>query len=123
MIRGTTIAPDYTGVPTTVFTIPELNRVGLLEHEAVEAGHDIAVRFTDTSHWYSTYRVAETTAAAKIIIDTASDRILGAHLLGLDYSELINTFGLAIKLGLTTQQLKSATATYPSLGSDLGSLL
>ena len=31
--------------------------------------------------------------------------------------------GLAIKLGLTTRQLKSATATYPSLGSDLGSLL
>jgi len=123
MVRGTTTAPDYTGVPTTVFTIPELNRVGLLEHEAVEAGHDIAVRFTDTSHWYSAYRVAETTAAAKIIIDTASDQILGAHLLGPDYSELINTFGLAIKLGLTTRQLKSATATYPSLGSDLGSLL
>ena len=50
------------------------------------------------SDWYSTYRVAETTAAAKIIIDTASDQILGAHLLGPGYSELINTFGLAIKL-------------------------
>ena len=75
------------------------------------------------SDWYSTYRVAETTAAAKIIIDTASDQILGAHLLGPGYSELINSFGLAIKLGLTTRQLKSVTATYPSLGSDLGSLL
>lgn len=123
MIKGTTTTPDYTGVPTTVFAIPELNRVGLLEHEAADAGHEIAVRFTDTSDWYSTYRVAETTAAAKIIIDTASDQILGAHLLGPGYSELINTFGLAIKLGLTTRQLKSDTATYPSLGSDLGSLL
>lgn len=123
MLKGTTTVPDYTGVPTTVFTIPELNRVGLLEEDALARGHDVAVRFTDTSSWYSSYRVAETTAAAKIIINTRTDQILGAHLLGPGYSELINTFGLAIKLGLTTRQLKSATATYPSLGSDLGSLL
>ena len=122
MLKGTTTAPDYIGVPTTIFTIPELNRVGLLEEEAAPS-HDIAIRFTDTSGWYSTYRVAETTAAAKVIIDIRTDQILGAHLLGPGYSELINTFGLAIKLGLTTRQLRSATATYPSLGSDLGSLL
>ncbi|WP_396290212.1 dihydrolipoyl dehydrogenase family protein [Curtobacterium sp. KT1] len=122
MLKGTTTAPDYIGVPTTIFTIPELNRVGLLEEEAAPS-HDIAIRFTDTSGWYSTYRAAETTAAAKVIIDTRTDQILGAHLLGPGYSELINTFGLAIKLGLTTRQFRSATATYPSLGSDLGSLL
>jgi glutathione reductase (NADPH) len=52
-----------------------------------------------------------------------TDRILGAQLLGPGYSELINAFGLAIKLGLMTRQLKSATATYPSVGSDLGSML
>ena len=72
---------------------------------------------------YTEAAAAETTAAAKIIIDTDTDQILGAHLLGPGYSELINTFGIAIKLGLTTRQLKSTTATYPSLGSDLGSLL
>ena len=57
------------------------------------------------------------------LLDKATDQILGAHLLGPGYSEVINTFGLAIKLGLTTRQLKSATATYPSVGSDLGSML
>jgi glutathione reductase (NADPH) len=59
----------------------------------------------------------------KVIIDTETDRILGAPLLGPGYAELINTFGLAIKLGLTSRQLKSTTATSPSLGSDLGSML
>ncbi len=63
------------------------------------------------------------TALAFLYIDTGTDQILGAHLLGPGYSELINTFGLAIKLGLTTRQLRSTTATYPSIGSDLGSLL
>lgn len=123
MLRGTTTAPDYTGVPTTVFSIPELNRVGLLEDEARAQGFDVDVRFTDTSDWYSSYRVGETESAAKIVIDTATDMVLGAHLLGHGYSELINTFGMAMKLGLTTRQLKAVTATYPSLGSDLGSML
>ena len=123
MLTGATTTPDYTAVPTTVFTIPELNRVGILEHEARDSGLDIDVRFTDTSGWYSNFRVGETTASAKIIIERATDRILGAHLLGPGYAELINIFGLAIKLGLTSRQLKSMTATYPSIGSDLGSML
>lgn len=123
MIKGTETVPDYAGVPSTVFTIPELNRVGMLEHEAARDGRETSVRFHDTSGWYSNYRVGETTAATKVIVDSATDQILGAHLLGPGYSEVINTFGLAIKLGLTTRQLKSVTATYPSVGSDLGSML
>jgi len=123
MLKGATTSPDYTAVPTTVFTIPELNRVGILEQEARDSGLNIEVRRNDTSGWYANYRVGETTASTKIIIDKTTDRILGAHLLGPGYAELINIFGLAIKLGLTTRQLKSMTATYPSIDSDLGSML
>jgi glutathione reductase (NADPH) len=123
MIKGTTTSPDYSGIPTAVFTIPELARVGLSESEAKQQGIDVKVRYSDTSTWYSNYRTGENTAAAKILIDRSNDQIVGAHLLGPEYGELINTFGLAIKLGLTTRQLKSATAAYPTVGSDLGSML
>ncbi|WP_407319233.1 NAD(P)/FAD-dependent oxidoreductase [Isoptericola halotolerans] len=123
MLHDTTTAPDYTGIPTAVFTIPELTRVGLLEHEARDQGIDLDVRYTDTSGWYSNYRLAETTAAVKILVDRATDHIVGAHLLGPEYAELVNTFGMAMKLGLTTRQLRSMTATYPTVGSDLGSML
>jgi len=123
MLKGTTTTPDYAGVPTAVFTIPELVRVGLLEDEAAEAGIDVDVRYNDTSGWYSNYRIGETTAATKILIDTTNDTIVGAHMLGPEYGELINVFSLAIKLGLTTRQLKSMTAAYPTVGSDLGSML
>ncbi|MBI1351253.1 MAG: NAD(P)-binding protein [Actinomycetales bacterium] len=123
MIKGTTTAPDYAGVPTAVFTIPELSRVGMLESEARKEGIDLAVRYSDTSGWYSNYRIGATTAAAKILIDQSTDQVVGAHLLGHEYGELINTLGLAIKVGLTTRQLKSATAAYPTVGSDLGSML
>lgn len=123
MIKGTTKVPDYVGIPTAVFTIPELVRVGLLEDEARKQGIDLDIRYTDTGDWYSNYRVGESTAAAKILIDRSRDLIVGAHLLGPDYGELINTFALAIKLGLTTRQLKSVTTAYPTTGSDLASLL
>jgi glutathione reductase (NADPH) len=123
MLKGATTVPDYAGIPTAVFTIPELARVGMLEAEATEQGIDVDVRYNDTSGWYSNYRIGETTAAAKILIDRASDRIVGAHLLGPEYGELINFLGLAMKLELTTRQLKSMTAAYPTVGSDLGSML
>jgi glutathione reductase (NADPH) len=123
MLKGTTTNPDYAGVPTAVFTIPELVRVGLLEEEAATTGIDVEVRYTDTSGWYSSYRIGETTTATKILVNTATDTIVGAHMLGPEYGELINVFSLAIKLGLTTRQLKSMTAAYPTVGSDIGSML
>ena len=123
MLKSTTTAPDYSGVPTAVFTIPELVRVGLLEDEATAAGIDVDVRYRDTSGWYSNYRIGEPTAATKILVDTSNDTIVGAHMLGPGYGELINFVGLAMKLGLSTRQLKSMTTAYPTVGSDLGSLL
>jgi len=124
MLTAATTTPDYTGIPTAVFTIPELVRVGMSEAEATtDHGIDLAVRYSDTSGWYSSYRIGETTSAAKILIDRTTDLIVGAHLLGPGSGGLVNTLSLAIKLGLTTRQLKSATAAYPTHGSDLGSLL
>lgn len=123
MLKDTTTVPDYAGVPTAVFTIPELVRVGLLEDEATAASIDVDVRYNDTSGWYSNYRIGEPTAATKILVDTSNDTIVGAHMLGPEYGELINFFGFAIKLGLTTRQLKSMTTAYPTVGSDLGSML
>ncbi|MGH9247090.1 MAG: FAD-dependent oxidoreductase, partial [Acidimicrobiales bacterium] len=123
MLKAETTVPDYDGVATVVYTIPELARVGMLEADARAAGLDLDVRYRDTGGWYSNYRIGETTAATKILIDRSTDRIVGAHMFGPEYGELINFCALATKLGLTTRQLKSMTASYPSVGSDLGSML
>ena len=123
MLKGNEATPDYRGVPTGVFTLPELTRVGLLESEAKAQGADVRVKFTDTGGWYSNRRIGETCAAGKVIIDNETDKISGAHLLGPEYAELINFFGLAIRLGLTTRDLKKMVSLYPSVGSDLGSLV
>lgn len=123
MLKSLQVTPDYAGVPTAVFTIPELARVGLLEEEARIAGLNVDVRYSDTSAWYSNYRIGETTAAVKILIDPATDTIVGAHMFGPECGELINFCSLAMKLGLTTRQLKSMTTAYPTVTSDLGAML
>jgi len=58
-----------------------------------------------------------------VLLNKSSGKILGAHLFEPEYGELINCFGLTINLGLTAKPLKSITAAYPSVGSNLGLLL
>tara|TARA_R110000868_G_scaffold176325_1_gene413966 strand:- start:33972 stop:35324 length:1353 start_codon:yes stop_codon:yes gene_type:complete len=123
MLKGNAAQPDYSGVPSVVFTIPELARVGLLESEAKEQGHDVRVQYTDTSEWYSNLRTGESCAAVKVLTDNNTGEFLGVHMLGPEYAEMINFFGLAIKLGLKANDLKKMTAAYPTVGSDLGSML
>ncbi len=123
MLKDGTRSPDYVGVPSVVFSIPELARVGLLEAEAREQGLDVNVNYTDTSGWYSNRRVGETTAATKIITDASSGRLLGAHLLGPEYAEVVNFLGLAMRLDLPVRDLQAMVSAYPSVGSDLSSML
>ena len=115
--------PDYTGVPSVVFTIPELTRVGLLETEARERGLDVSCKFSDMSDWYSVERIGETNAAAKVLVENGSGRIAGAHILGPEASELINLFGLAMRSGLRASDLENLVSAYPSHGSDIGYLV
>ncbi len=123
MLKDGDATPDYTGVPSAVFTIPELVRVGLTEAEARDRAEDLRVVYNDTGGWFSNLRVGESCAATKILIDAGTDRILGAHMLGPDYAEVANFFGLAMQAGLTTRDLKRMTAVYPTVGSDLESML
>lgn len=123
LINGSADVPNYTGIPSVVFTVPELARVGLLESEAADQGINVEVRFSDTSSWFSNFRVGETSAAAKILVDKDTDRIMGAHLLGPGCAEQINLFAIGMQADLTAKQLASMTTAYPSVGHDIASLL
>ena len=123
ILEGNRARPDYTGIPSVVFTIPALARVGLLESEAKEQGLDFTPRLTDMSGWYTVRRVGETRAAAKTLVENGTGRILGAHLLGPESSELINLFALTMRSGLKAEDLKNFVGSYPSAGSDIGYLI
>jgi glutathione reductase (NADPH) len=58
-----------------------------------------------------------------VLIDRASDLIVGAHLLGYHADEVINVFALAMAGGVTSAELKTVAWAYPTAGADIVYLL
>ena len=123
LLKGNSRTPDYRGIPSVVFSIPPLARVGLTETEARGQQQDIWIKMEDTSSWYSNRRVNEDCAMFKTIVEKGSDRVLGAHLLGTHADEVINLFALAIREGVTATALKHQIYAYPTTGSDVPYML
>jgi glutathione reductase (NADPH) len=111
---GNAEKPDMSAIPSVVFTLPPLGKVGLTEQEAEEAGLDYEVKAKDTDHWYSQRRVGQENTGFKVLLEKGTDRILGAHVLGHHAEEVVNAFALAMQHGLTAADLKSTSFVYPS---------
>jgi len=113
----------YPPIPSVVFTLPPVARVGLLEEQAREQGLDFDVNFQITDHWYSSMRVGERYSAYKILLERGTGKILGAHVIGSGAEEQINLFTMAMGAGLTANQIKGVIFAYPSYASDLSSMV
>ncbi len=123
LLEGNRHKPDYSGVPSVAFTIPPISAVGISEAQARRQGIKFRVKSEQASGWFTARQAAEPTYGFKVLIDEASDRVLGAHLVGPHADETINIFALAIRHGLTTAQLKTTMFAYPTAASDLGYML
>lgn len=124
LLAGQDVRPmEYSPVPSVVFTLPPVARVGLGEAEARRQGLDFDVKFKKTDGWYSSMRVGEAYSAFKVLVENGSGRILGAHLIGPGAEEQINLFAMAMSAGLTANQLKGVTFAYPSYASDLAHMV
>jgi glutathione reductase (NADPH) len=123
LLKGNHQKPNYLGIPTVVFTIPPLASVGLSESEAREQALSFKVKKEMTSGWYSSRRVGEKYSGFKVLVEEGTDRILGAHLLGSEAEEVINLFGVAMRSGMRTADLKHMLFAYPTHGSDLPYML
>ncbi len=123
IVEGPRHKPDYASVPASVYTVPALASVGLTEAAAREKGFKIGVHTTDMLSWFSARTYAETVAWSKTVVDEATDRILGVHLVGHSGEELINLFALAMGLGITATQLREKVYAYPTFTSDIKNLI
>ncbi len=119
LLEGNRHTPNYAGITSVVFTTPPLARVGLLEEVARAQGLRFTTHYEDTSGWYSSRRVALSHTGFKVLVEEGSERILGAHLLGLHTEETINLFALAIRTGLRATDLKQMVYAYPTSASDI----
>ena len=123
LLKGNHQSPNYTGIPSVVFTTPPLTRVGLTEEEAGGGGLRFRVHKEDTSGWFTSRRVAQPHTGFKTLVEEGTERILGAHLLGPNADEVINLFALAIRTGMRANELKHVVFAYPTGASDMSSML
>jgi glutathione reductase (NADPH) len=123
LLEGPSHRPDYRGVPSVAFTVPAIASVGLSEDEAHRRGLKFRVNAASTPNWFTARRLAERVYGHKVLIEDATDRILGAHLVGPEAEEVINLFGLAIRHDLTAADLRSTMFAYPTGASDVGDML
>lgn len=123
ILEGNRHHPDYRGVPSVAFTLPPIAAVGLSEAAARQQGLKVRVKSAKVPDWYTARRVGESVYGYKTLVDEDSGRILGAHLVGPHVDEVINLFALAIRHGLTFQDLKTTMFAYPTGASDVGYML
>ena len=123
MLHGNHKKPDYRGVPSVAFTVPPIASVGLGEDQAREQGLKFRMQHQKTSGWYTARRIAETVYGYKVLVEEQTGRVLGAHLVGPHVDEVINVFALAVRHGLSAEDLKSTIFAYPTGASDIGYML
>ena len=73
--------------------------------------------------WLNARTYAKATAWSKILVEKASDRIVGAHILGHSGSELIHLFAFAIAHGISAGQMRETVYAFPTMASDIRNLL
>ena len=123
IVDGPKHAPDYTGIPSCVFTVPALASIGLTQAAAEEKGIELRASVNDMREWLSGRTYAETSAWAKVLIDAKTDRVVGAHLVGHAGEELIHIFALAMKHGITASEVRDLIYGFPTFSADIKSLL
>lgn len=123
LLEGSRRTPNYDGIASAVFTLPPLASTGLTEEAARARQLKFRTNWQDTSGWFNTRRVGETTSGFKVLIAEDTGRILGAHLLGPHADEVINVFAVAIRLGIPAADLKDVLFAYPTNASDVRYML
>jgi glutathione reductase (NADPH) len=109
---------DYSGVPSAVFSQPNLGTVGLTESEARE-------RFGEVAVYKSTFRPLKHTLSGrdemtfmKLVIDKNTDRVVGCHMIGADAGEIIQGLAVALKCNATKAQFDATIGIHPTAAEE-----
>lgn len=109
-------------LPYTVFTDPQLGRVGLSEQEARQRGYKIRVASLPMSRVARAREVDESRGLMKAVVDAESEQILGAAVLGIEGGELASALQLAMMGKLPYSALRDGVFSHPTLSEAFNNL-
>ncbi|MBI3202158.1 MAG: dihydrolipoyl dehydrogenase [Myxococcales bacterium] len=119
VIAGKAAGKDWVTIPGIVFTDPEIATVGLTEAAAKEQGLQVKVGRFPFAALGRAMSIRETDGFVKVVVDAASGRVLGVHIVGPSASDLISEAALALEMVATAEDLSLTVHPHPTLGEAL----
>jgi len=123
LVEGKNLTTVNRYVPYSLFTDPQLGRVGMTEKEARASGRKLKIGTYPMSSVSRAIERDETTGFMKIIIDAETDRILGASILGVEGGETVQILGAMMLADAPYTVLKGAVYIHPTLAEGLFGLM
>ncbi|MCP4904743.1 MAG: glutathione-disulfide reductase [bacterium] len=119
LFDGQPTSPDHRDVPSAVFSQPAIGTVGLTESEARESGSPIDVYVSEFRPLRHTLTGSEERTLMKLVVDRASQRVLGIHVVSPDAAEIVQGFAVAVKCGATKADLDATIPIHPTTAEEL----
>ena len=119
---GKRVTVVHQGIPTAVFTTPEIGTVGLSEEEARAIFDVVDIYSTSFRPMKATLSGRAEKTIMKIVVDGQSDKVLGVHVLGHDAGEMAQLLGIAVKMGATKADFDATMAVHPTAAEELVTL-
>ncbi|EGU80219.1 hypothetical protein IWW34DRAFT_780485 [Fusarium oxysporum f. sp. albedinis] len=117
---------DYNNVPSVVFSHPEVGSIGLTEPQAIEKYGKDNIKVYKTSFTAMYYAMMEPEQKGptnyKLIVAGPEEKVIGLHIMGLGSGEMLQGFGVAVKMGATKADFDSCVAIHPTSAEELVTL-
>ncbi len=112
--KGESRKMDYRDIPTAVFSQPSIGTVGLTEAQAREEYGEVDIYRSEFRPMKHTLSGGEERTLIKMIVDRASDRVVGFHMVGPDAGEITQGIGVAFKAGATKADFDATIGIHPT---------
>ncbi len=123
IVEGKNLTTDNRYLPYSMFTDPQVGRVGMTETEARASGRKLKIGKIPMSYVARALERDETAGFMKVVIDAETDRILGAAILGIEGGELVQLLGALMLADAPYTVLKGAVYTHPTLAEGFFTLM
>ena len=110
---------DYDLIPTAVFTQPNIGTIGLTEDQALDQHGEITVYRSDFKPMKHTLSGSDERSFMKLIVHSATDKVVGLHIVGEGAGEMLQGFAVAMKVGATKADFDATIGIHPTSAEEL----
>jgi glutathione reductase (NADPH) len=110
--------PSYENVPTAIFSTPNCGTVGLTEQQARQRNYHVDIYRTSFKPLRHTLTGRDERTMMKLVVDQASDRVLGCHMVGPESGEIVQGLAIALNCGATKAQFDATIGIHPTAAEE-----